>query len=139
MARIMLAPMPFTGHVTPLLAVAEALLARGHDVRVYTGSTFRERVERIGARFVPWTRAPDFDEHDLPATFPRLRGKKGLGQVLTNMADLFIGTSPCRSPTWPTPPNGSRGTCSPPTRRRSRRRCTPSAAGAGGRRSPCCR
>ena len=34
MARFMLTAMPFTGHVTPLRAVAAALVSRGHDVRV---------------------------------------------------------------------------------------------------------
>ncbi|TDN90874.1 nucleotide disphospho-sugar-binding domain-containing protein [Microbacterium sp. BK668] len=94
MGRFMITAMPFTGHVVPLLAVASALRARGHDVRFYTGSAFRERVEASGATLVPWRAAPDFDENDLPATFPRLVGKKGLGQLLINVADLFMGTAP---------------------------------------------
>jgi MGT family glycosyltransferase len=94
MARILVSAMPFTGHVTPLVAVAEQLVARGHDVRFYTGSAFRARVEASGAALVPWRAAPDFDENDLPATFPRLTGKKGLAQLLVNMEDLFIDTAP---------------------------------------------
>lgn len=96
MARFMLSAMPFTGHVTPLRAVAAALVARGHDVRVYTGAAFRERVESTGARLVPWRAAPDFDENDLSATFPRLRGEKGLRQLLINVQDVFIRTSPAQ-------------------------------------------
>lgn len=96
MGRFMLTPMPFTGHVVPALAVGRALVERGHDVRVYTGAAFRARVEASGARFVPWTQAPDFDENNLPATFPRLVGKKGVAQTLVNIADLFIGTSPAQ-------------------------------------------
>ena len=49
MARFMVTAMPFSGHVTPALAVAEALVARGHHVRFYTGAAFRERVEATGA------------------------------------------------------------------------------------------
>lgn len=94
MARFLLSPMPFSGHVAPILAVAEALAHRGNDVRVYTGAAFRDSVERVGARLVPWTVAPDFDEQDLPATFPRLVGRKGLRQLLINMQDLFIATAP---------------------------------------------
>lgn len=94
MARFMLAVMPFTGHVAPLLAVAEILTARGHDVRIYTGTRFRTRVEGVGARFVPWREAPDFDENDLAATFPRLRGARGVRQLLFNVQDAFIGTAP---------------------------------------------
>lgn len=96
MARFMLSAMPFTGHVTPLRAVAAALVARGHDVRVYTGAAFRERVESGGARLVPWRAAPDFDENDLTPTFPRLRGEKGLRQVLINVQDVFIRTAPAQ-------------------------------------------
>jgi MGT family glycosyltransferase len=93
MSRFLLAAMPFTGHVAPMTAVAHRLVERGHQVRFYTGSRFRSRVEAAGATLVPWRAAPDFDEYDLPATFPRLVGKKGLQQLLINFADCFIGTA----------------------------------------------
>jgi len=96
MARFLLTTMPYTGHVAPMAAVARELVARGHDVRFYTGSRFRAKVEAAGARLVPWHDAPDFDEHDLTATFPRLVGKKGLRQLLINMADCFIATAPAQ-------------------------------------------
>ncbi|MBO1738639.1 glycosyltransferase [Leifsonia sp. TF02-11] len=41
---------------------------------------------------VLWVRAPDFDENDLPATFPRLRGRKGARQMMVNVEDLFVRT-----------------------------------------------
>jgi MGT family glycosyltransferase len=93
MARFLLSAMPFTGHISPIRAVASALVARGHDVRVYSGEAFRTAVESTGARLVPWHHAPDFDESDLAATFPRLRGRKGLWQLLINVEDVFINTS----------------------------------------------
>ncbi len=96
MARFLLTAMPFTGHVAPLCAVAGELVSRGHHVRVYTGSRFRDRVEAAGATLVPWRAAPDFDENDLAATFPRLVGKKGLGQLLTNVVDCFLRTAPAQ-------------------------------------------
>lgn len=96
MAPIMAAVMPFTGHVTPVLAVVKALVAAGHDVRCYTGSAFADRVARAGARYVPWRHAPDFDENDLAATFPRLVGRKGLRQTLLNVTDCAIGTAPAQ-------------------------------------------
>ncbi|MDJ1371180.1 glycosyltransferase [Gulosibacter molinativorax] len=94
MTKFMLMAMPLAGHVAPVLAVAAELVGRGHDVRVYTGRAYRERVEATGASWLGWQRAPDFDEHDLETTFPRLRGRPGIGQVITNLADLFIGTAP---------------------------------------------
>lgn len=96
MSRILLSAMPFTGHVAPLAAVADQLVQRGHDVRFYTGPRFRARVEAVGARLVPWEHAPDFDEGDLAATFPRLVGKKGVRQLLINVVDCFIRTAPAQ-------------------------------------------
>jgi UDP:flavonoid glycosyltransferase YjiC (YdhE family) len=96
MGRFLLTTMPFTGHVAPLTAVARQLVERGHDVRFYTGSRFRARVEASGARLVPWREAPDFDENDVSATFPRLVGKKGMRQLFVNVIDCFIGTAPAQ-------------------------------------------
>lgn len=93
MARFVLSAMPFTGHIHPIRAVATALIARGHDVRVYSGAAFRDAVEVTGARLVPWRHAPDFDENDLAATFPRLEGRKGIRQVLINVEEVFINTA----------------------------------------------
>jgi len=96
MARFLLTAMPFTGHVRPLLAVAESLADRGHGVRFYSGSAFEAPATAAGVRFVPWTSAPDFDENDLQATFPRLIGRKGLRQVFINLEDVMIGTAPAQ-------------------------------------------
>lgn len=89
----MMTAMPFAGHVRPIRAVAAELVRRGHDVRVYTGRSYTSMFDDVGARGVPWQAAPDFDERDLAATFPRLQGKKGFGQVLINLQDLFLGTA----------------------------------------------
>ncbi|WP_137845268.1 nucleotide disphospho-sugar-binding domain-containing protein [Microbacterium sp. 2FI] len=96
MARFLISAMPFSGHVAPMRAVAAALVGRGHDVRFYSGAAFRDAIESTGARFVPWQAAPDFDENDLQPTFPRLVGKKGFGQLLINVEDVFINTSPAQ-------------------------------------------
>ncbi|MCP2367682.1 UDP:flavonoid glycosyltransferase YjiC (YdhE family) [Agromyces flavus] len=93
MADVMIAVMPFAGHVAPLAAVAKAFLEDGHAVRVYTGSAYRDRFDATGADVVTWSRAPDFDEYDLPATFPTLRGRKGPMQALANVEHVFIRTA----------------------------------------------
>ncbi|MBD8063262.1 glycosyltransferase [Oceanitalea stevensii] len=97
MASIMLTAMPFAGHARPVRAVAGELVRRGHDVRVYTGRSYTGLFEEVGARGVPWQEAPDLDERDLAATFPRLRGRKGFRQVLVNLEDLFLGTAPAQA------------------------------------------
>ena len=45
------------GHAFPLIALGQALTARGHDVTVQTWRRWREPIERIGMRFAP---APEY-------------------------------------------------------------------------------
>ena len=45
--------------------------------------------ENLGARVVPWSTAPDFDENNLNATFPQL-GRRGPRGLLDNLEYLFI-------------------------------------------------
>ncbi len=92
----MMTAMPFAGHARPVRAVAAELVRRGHDVRVHTGRSYTDLFERVGARAVPWRAAPDLDERDLAATFPRMRDRKGFRQVLVNLEDLFLGTAPAQ-------------------------------------------
>ena len=97
MAEVMIAVMPFHGHVAPMAAVARAFVEAGHGVRVYTGSAHAERFTAVGAQALTWTSAPDFDEHDLAATFPVLRGRKGPRQMLANVEHVFVRTAAAQS------------------------------------------
>lgn len=47
------------GTVTPAAEAAHKLLIRGHDVRFMSEACNRAEAESVGARFVPWTRAPN--------------------------------------------------------------------------------
>ena len=47
------------GAVGPALTVARKLVAAGHDVRVMSDEVNRPEAEATGARFIPWTRAPN--------------------------------------------------------------------------------
>jgi UDP:flavonoid glycosyltransferase YjiC (YdhE family) len=87
--RILLAAVPFTGHVLPVLGLARALRGRGHEVSVHTGAKFADRVRDAGAEHLPWTRAPDFDDTDLAATFPALARTSGPRALLASFRDLF--------------------------------------------------
>jgi UDP:flavonoid glycosyltransferase YjiC (YdhE family) len=97
MAEVMIAVMPFHGHVAPMAAVARAFVEAGHAVRVYTGSAHAQRFRAVGAEALPWASAPDFDEHDLAATFPELRGRKGPRQMLANVEHVFVRTAAAQS------------------------------------------
>lgn len=46
------------GSVGPKLTVARKLIEAGHDVRVVSDACNRLEAEIVGARFIPWTRAP---------------------------------------------------------------------------------
>lgn len=67
MARILVASLPFAGHVAALSGVAGELVRRGHDVVAYTGAKHRRSFTDAGATWLPWAEATDFDDADLPA------------------------------------------------------------------------
>ncbi len=91
MARILFGSNPLSGHVRPGLPIARELVDRGHDVVWYTGSAFRDAVERTGARHVPFRDAVDYDEADLAATFPdRASAKPGLPQLKCDIRHVFL-------------------------------------------------
>ena len=49
----------FGGHVTPALATASRLAARGHDVLVVSDEATREEAQGFGLAFQPWRTAPN--------------------------------------------------------------------------------
>lgn len=86
--------MPFAGHVGPLSAVAGELVARGHEVVGYTGAKYGERFTRLGATWLPWVKATDFDDADLAATFPKVGDGKGIRGSRANGEYVVLGTAP---------------------------------------------
>jgi UDP:flavonoid glycosyltransferase YjiC (YdhE family) len=91
-ARILVASMPFAGHVGPMGALAAELTRRGHQVVAYSGAKYRERFTAAGAAWLPRSRATDFDDADLAATFPRIGNGKGLRANQANVEDVLFGT-----------------------------------------------
>jgi UDP:flavonoid glycosyltransferase YjiC (YdhE family) len=94
MARILVASLPFAGHVSPTAALAGELVKRGHEVVAYTGKKYRERFSSAGATWLPWTKATDFDDADLAATFPKIGDGKGLRGGNANGTYILFGTAP---------------------------------------------
>lgn len=70
MSKVVIAANPFHGHVAPLLSIARDLVARGHEVVVYTGARFEERALATGARFRALPPDVDFDDRNIDAYFP---------------------------------------------------------------------
>jgi MGT family glycosyltransferase len=96
MARFLFGSLPLTGHVTPGLPLARALVARGHQVRWYTGRKFRDRIEATGARWEPLRAAPDYDDEDLEAAFPGISRRTGLAALKFGAKHLFLDPAPAQ-------------------------------------------
>ena len=59
MAEFVFTTFEFGGHVTPALATASRLQARGHDVLVVSDEATRPEAEGFGLPFRPWRSAPN--------------------------------------------------------------------------------
>ena len=77
------------GNVSPIMAVIEKLISRGHRVRVMSDEVNRDEAESAGAEFIAWHRAPskpvrdrDLDARDWAAPTPE--------QGLREMVELFL-------------------------------------------------
>jgi MGT family glycosyltransferase len=98
MARFLIAATSVPGHVFPLLAVSQHLVSRGHEVVVYTGSLFRERVEATGARFVAFRPEIDIDYRQLDERFPERRKiAPGPAQFCFGLKHIFADAIPHQS------------------------------------------
>ena len=82
--------MPATGHVMPKLPIARELVARGHEVRWYTGAHYREQVQAAGAIHHPIESAEDFGGQTIGQAFPELVGLTGIAMVRQAFQRVFI-------------------------------------------------
>lgn len=77
-----------------MTGLVSELIARGHDVRVYTGARHHARFAALGARIVPWVAAADYDEHELADSILSARGGSRARRTMAIVRDQFIGTAP---------------------------------------------
>jgi UDP:flavonoid glycosyltransferase YjiC (YdhE family) len=80
-SSILIVSVPFHGHVTPLLAVAENFVNRGDTVRFVTGARFADKVADVGASYVPLPTEADYDDRSLLEGFPDRAGLKGVKAI----------------------------------------------------------
>ncbi len=90
MARILVATVPLTGHVHPMLLVVRTLVERGHAVSWYAASKFAPKIEAVGATFVPMRTARDWNDANVEEALPELRGTRGLARVRAQLDAMFI-------------------------------------------------
>ncbi|MEZ0340034.1 glycosyltransferase [Mycobacterium sp. pV006] len=97
MASILIASVPIHGHVTPLLAVARHLVARGDDVRFLTGSRFAEAVTDTGARHIALRGDADYDDRvDPDVRFPQRAALHGVNAVAFDIEHMFVRPVPAQ-------------------------------------------
>ncbi len=70
MARLLVATVPLTGHVHPMLPLVRALIARGHHVQWYAAKKFARSIQATGATFAPMRAAHDWDDAEVEAALP---------------------------------------------------------------------
>ena len=94
MSRFLIATMPATGHVMPMLPLVGELSARGHEVHWYTGAAYRDRIVAVDAVHHPIRSAADYGEMTIPDAFPELAGLTGVAMVRKAFQRVFIDNAP---------------------------------------------
>jgi MGT family glycosyltransferase len=93
MAKFLVGTTALLGHVAPLAPIVAELVRRGHDVRWYTGSHYRERVEATGASFQQMRFAVDQSEVSVNERFPERASLTGTNSLLFDIRHLFAAES----------------------------------------------
>jgi UDP:flavonoid glycosyltransferase YjiC (YdhE family) len=93
MARCLLALWAGGGNVPPQLLVAKRLARAGHQVEVYAPAVLREPIERAGAAYVPYRRAPEHDSSRPDADLIRDWEVRGLAAAARSRDRLLYGTA----------------------------------------------
>jgi MGT family glycosyltransferase len=92
MAEILIAALSPIGHITPLLAIAQDLVARGDHVTVMTGAAHTDAVHATGAQSHPLPALADFDDSPFDSSSrARTTGIKALNLAIIR---LFLAPMP---------------------------------------------
>lgn len=59
MARILVISAPFSGHTNPTLPLVAELVRRGHDVGFINAPKWKIKIEKLGAKFIPYLDYPE--------------------------------------------------------------------------------
>jgi len=93
MAEILIAALSPTGHISPLLSIAQDLVARGDRVTVMTGAVHADAVRAVGAQLHSLPAQADFDESSFDSS---TRGKTSKVKAL-NLAIIRLFLAPMPS------------------------------------------
>ncbi|RYZ30112.1 MAG: glycosyltransferase [Chitinophagaceae bacterium] len=94
-AKILFASFPGDGHFNPLTGLAVHLKNQGYDVRFYTASNYREKVEKMKIPYFPFVRARELDVDKIDETFPdRKNHKSQVARLNHDIINVFIKQGP---------------------------------------------
>lgn len=91
--RVLFASMPFDGHFLPLTGFAHHLACRGHDVRFYTGPSYRRQLSALEIPHLPFRRATEVNGDNLADHFPEVEGLKGPKRIAFDLEKIFFGNT----------------------------------------------
>lgn len=71
MSSVVVAASPLAGHTFPMIQIAGALVAAGHDVTFVGGERFADHVAQVGATLRPLTGKAAYDDRRMAEFFPQ--------------------------------------------------------------------
>jgi MGT family glycosyltransferase len=94
--KILFANFPADGHFNPLTGLAVHLKNLGCEVRWYTAASYAEKINKLGIRLYPITKAIDVSaDNDIEEVFPeRKKHKSQVSKLKFDMINVFILRSP---------------------------------------------
>ncbi len=94
-AKILFAAFPGDGHFNPLTGLAIHLKQQGYDVRFYTASAYRGKIQQMDIPFFPFVRARELDVDKIDETFPgRRRHKLQIAKLNHDIINVFVKQGP---------------------------------------------
>jgi len=93
-SRFLFATISATGHVNPGLPIARTLVARGHEVRWYTGREFAPRITATGAAHEPMIAAADPLDGAFVELMERRAHLEGLAALKFDLINEFLAQMP---------------------------------------------
>lgn len=93
--RILFATFPFDGHFSPLTGLARFLALSGCDVRWYTSSIYKNKIERLGISFLPFVYAPEINNVNFREVYPEREQITDLGEKASfDLTNAFVKMAP---------------------------------------------
>ena len=90
MAHFLLTSTPVYGHVTPMVAVGQGLVGRGHQVTLLTGRKYGPTATAAGLGFLPLPAEIDYDDASLEDWLPERGRHRGIAAGRYDIIGMFI-------------------------------------------------